>query len=352
VTAMLNTRVVLNARPRGVPVPEDFRVEQAPIPEPAEGEVLLRNIYLSLDPYIRGRIGDGVLGRGRPKVPLGGVIEGGTVAAVVDSCHPDFQRGDIVLSAIGWQQYGVQQAGLLHRIDPDSAPISTFLGILGMPGFTAYAGLNLIGRPQPGETVVVAAATGPVGSMVGQLARIAGAHVVGIAGGSAKVDWLKQAGFDEAVDHRSEHFEVELARATPRGIDVYFENVGGVVFDAVFPRLNPHARVPVCGLAAHYNDVPGDENGAPLQSAGAAVLLPDILSKFLQIRGFAYTEFVDCHEDEFRSRAAQWLAEGRLSYVEDVEAGIENAPSAFIKLITGRNFGKSLVAVSPDPTQE
>lgn len=341
---MLNTRVVLNARPRGVPVLTDFLVEQAEMPEPAEGEVLLRSIYLSLDPYIRGRIGGGVLGRARPKVPLGGVVEGGTVAEVVRSRHPAYQTGDIVLGAIGWQQYGVQAGATLSKIDPAGAPLSAYLGVLGMPGFTAYVGLNVIGRPQPGETVAVAAASGPVGSMVGQLARIAGARVVGIAGGAAKREWLQRAGFDAAIDHRSDHFADELAEATPHGIDVYFENVGGAVFNEVLPRLNPHARVPVCGLAAHYNEEPMHE------SAGSVALLPAILSKFLRVQGFAYLDYVDTHADEFRTRATEWLADGRIHYLEDVEVGIENAPRAFARLMSGRNFGKSLVRVTRDPT--
>jgi NADPH-dependent curcumin reductase CurA len=343
--SVTNTRVVLNNRPSGVPAPTDFRIERAPVPEPAEGEVLLRTVYLSLDPYIRGRIGDGLLGRSRAKVPLGGVIEGGTVAEVVESRHPDFRTGDMALSALGWQEFGVQTGDALRRLDPDVAPLSTFLGILGMPGFTAYVGLNVIARPRAGETVVVAAATGPVGSMVGQLARIAGARAVGIAGGSAKTTWLTEVGFDAAVDHRRPNFAAELAAAVPNGIDVYFENVGGRVFDTIVPLLNPRARVPVCGLAAHYNGV---AEAGPEPSPD---VMATALSKFLRIQGFAYLDYVESHDAEFRSRTADWFTAGRLRYLEDVEVGLENASQAFIRLVTGGNFGKSLVLVSPDPTR-
>ncbi|OCB22447.1 NADP-dependent oxidoreductase [Mycobacterium intracellulare] len=341
-----NTRVVLQTRPTGIPSPNDFRIERAPMPEPADGEVLLRNVYLSLDPYIRGRIGDGLLGRSRAKVPLGGVVEGGTVGEVVESRHPDFRTGEMVLSAIGWQKFGVQGGGALRRLDPDVAPLSTYLGVLGMPGFTAYVGLNVIARPRAGETVVVAAATGPVGSMVGQLAGLAGARAVGVAGGSAKTTWLTEAGFDAAVDHRRRDFAAELARAAPDGIDVYFENVGGRVFDGVLPLLNSHARVPVCGLAAHYNGVSAETGPAPSPDVMAAAL-----SKFLLIQGFAYLDYVDSHEKEFHRLTSDWFGTGRLRYLEDVEVGLENAPQAFIRLVTGRNFGKSLVLVSPDPTR-
>jgi NADPH-dependent curcumin reductase CurA len=341
-----NTRVVLRSRPVGVPAPTDFSVLSAPVPKPADGQVLLRTVYLSLDPYVRGRIGYGPLGRSRTKVPLGGVVEGGTVAEVIESRHPRYREGDMVLSAVGWQQYGVQDGASLRRLDPGVAPLSTFLGVLGMPGFTAYVGMNVIARPQPAETVVVAAATGPVGSTVGQLAAIAGARAVGIAGGPAKTEWLRRTGFDAAVDHRSPNFAADLAAATPDGVDVYFENVGGPVFDAVLPLLNPRARVPVCGLAAYYNGVRDDAN-APTSSDLAAA----VLSKFLLVQGFAYLDYVDSHGAEFRTRSVEWFAAGRLRYVEDVTEGIENAPQAFIRLVTGANFGKSIVLVSPDRTK-
>jgi NADPH2:quinone reductase len=214
-----------------------------------------------------------------------------------------------------------------------------------MPGFTAYAGLLEIGKPQPGETVVVAAAAGPVGSAVGQIARIKGARAVGIAGGPEKVAWLKELGFDVALDHRSETFADDLRAAVPEGIDVYFENVGGHVWDAVAPRLNTYARIPVCGLVAHYNDTE-----LPEGPDRTAQLMQSILTKSLTIRGFIQTEFVKTHYKQFQSDAAGWIADGSLRYKEDIVDGLENAPDAFFGLLTGKNFGKLLVQVGPDPT--
>ena len=234
----------------------------------------------------------------------------------------------------------------MRKLDPARAPISTAVGVLGMPGFTAYAGLLEIGKPQPGETVVVAAAAGPVGSAVGQIARIKGARAVGIAGGPQKVAWLEEVGFDVALDHRSPTFRDDLKAAVPDGIDVYFENVGGQVWDAVLPRLNTYARVPVCGLVAHYNDTelpPGPDRSSRLMQT--------ILTKSLTIRGFIQTEFVTTHYKDFQRDAAGWVADGSLRYQEDVVEGLENAPEAFFGLLTGKNFGKLLVQVGDDPTR-
>ncbi|MET0767812.1 MAG: NADP-dependent oxidoreductase, partial [Aeromicrobium sp.] len=235
-SATENTRVLLASRPHGEPVAENFRLETTPLPVPGEGEVLLRTIYLSLDPYMRGRM-SAAKSYAAP-VEVGDVMVGGAVAEVVESRDDSLAVGDIVLAYLGWQTHGVQPAGAVRRIDPSRAPISTALGVLGMPGFTAYAGLLEIGRPQPGETVVVAAAAGPVGSAVGQIARIKGARAVGIAGGPEKVAYLEEIGFDVALDHRSPTFAQDLEAAVPDGIDVYFENVGGHVWDAVLPLLN------------------------------------------------------------------------------------------------------------------
>ena len=262
-----NTRVLLASRPHGEPTSDNFRIESVSIPQPAEGEVLLRTIYLSLDPYMRGRM-SAAKSYVAP-VELGAVMEGGTVAEVVESRDDSLRPGDFVLSHVGWQSYGVAAAKHVRKLDPARAPISTALGILGMTGFTAYAGLLEIGKPQPGETVVVAAAAGPVGSAVGQIARIKGARAVGIAGGPDKVAWLEELGFDVALDHRSPTFVDDLKAAVPDGIDVYFENVGGHVWDAVLPHLNTYARVPVCGLVAHYNETelpPGPDRSSRLMT--------------------------------------------------------------------------------------
>jgi NADPH-dependent curcumin reductase CurA len=341
--SLQNTRILLASRPHGEPTADNFRLETAPVPAPGDGEVLLRTIYLSLDPYMRGRMSD-AKSYAAPN-ELDAVMQGGTVAEVVESRDPSLKPGDIVLSHLGWQAYGVQPARHLRRLDPSRAPVSTGLGVLGMPGFTAYAGLLQIGRPQPGETVVVAAAAGPVGSAVGQIARIKGARAVGIAGGAEKVAWLEELGFDVALDHRSPTFRDDLKAAVPDGVDVYFENVGGHVWDAVLPRLNTYARVPVCGLVAHYNDteLPDGPDRAPR-------LMQAVLSKSLTIRGFIQTEFVKEHHQSFQAEAAGWLADGSLRHKEDVVEGLENAPEAFFGLLKGKNFGKLLVKVGVDPT--
>ncbi|MGA8987021.1 NADP-dependent oxidoreductase [Aeromicrobium sp.] len=339
-----NTRVLLASRPHGEPTSANFRIESVPMPEPADGEVLLRTVYLSLDPYMRGRMNE-AKSYAAP-VELGAVMEGGTVAEVIQSRDPSLKPGDMVLSHLGWQSHGVQQARHVRKLDPARAPISTAVGVLGMPGFTAYAGLLEIGRPQSGETVVVAAAAGPVGSAVGQIARIKGARAVGIAGGAEKVAWLEELGFDVALDHRSPTFRDDLKAAVPDGIDVYFENVGGHVWEAVLPRLNTYARVPVCGLVAHYNETEpreGPDRSARLMSA--------ILTKSITVRGFIQHEFVKSHYKQFQADAAEWIRDGSLRHREDVVDGLENAPDAFFGMLSGKNFGKLLVRVGEDPTR-
>jgi NADPH-dependent curcumin reductase CurA len=338
-----NTRVLLASRPHGEPTAENFRIENTPLPMPAEGEVLLRTIYLSLDPYMRGRM-SAAKSYAAP-VEVGAVMQGGVVAEVVESRDPSLAPGDIVLAGLGWQTHGVLPANQVRKLDPARAPISTAVGVLGMPGFTAYAGLLEIGKPKPGETVVVAAAAGPVGSAVGQIARIKGARAVGIAGGPDKVAYLTELGFDVALDHRSPTFADDLAAAVPDGIDVYFENVGGHVWEAVLPLLNTYARVPVCGLVAHYNDTelpPGPDRSSRLMQT--------ILSKSLTLRGFIQTEFVKAHYADFQREAAGWVADGSLRHKEDIVEGLENAPEAFFGMLTGKNFGKLLVKVGEDPT--
>lgn len=332
-----NTRIVLAARPRGEPTPDDFRLEQAALPVPAEGQALLRNRYLSLDPYMRGRMN---AGRSYAKpVEIGEVMDGGTVSEVLDSRHPALQAGDIVLAHGGWQTHAVADGNTLKRkLDADIAPLTAALGVYGMPGFTAYAGLHEIGKPKPGETVVVAAASGPVGATVGQIAKLQGARTVGIAGGERKRAYLHDdLGFDVALDHRAPDFVAQLRDACPDGIDVYFENVGGAVFDAVLPLLNDFARMPVCGLVAHYNDkaLPGGPDRLPM-------LMSHILTRHLTVRGFIQHDFIALYP-QFLREMRDWLVEGRIRWREDLVDGLENAPRALIGLLRGENFGKVVV---------
>ena len=332
-------RIVLASRPEGAPVPENFRVERTTIPTPGEGEVLLKIRYLSLDPYMRGRM-SAAKSYAAP-VEIGAVMEGGTVAEVIESRHPDFTAGDVVLSHSGWQTHALSKGKDLRKLDPDAAPITTALGVLGMPGFTAWAGLLMIGKPQPGETVVVAAASGPVGSAVGQIAKIKGARAVGIAGGADKCAFVRdELGFDAVVDHRAPDFADQLAAVCPDGVDVYFENVGGAVWDGVFPLLNTFARVPVCGLIAQYN-----QTGPFAGPDRLPNVMRQVLSKSLTIRGFIQREFSDLRPAFYREMA-DWIESGQIKYREDVVEGLENAPQALIGLLEGQNFGKLLIKVS------
>jgi len=332
-----NLRVLLASRPEGRPKPENFRLEHVAVPAPSEGEVLLAIRYLSLDPYMRGRMSTAK--SYAASTEIGEVMTGGTVGEVVESRHPDFKPGDFVLSHSGWQSHAVAAGSELRKLDPKAAPLSTALGVLGMPGFTAYAGLLTIGQPKPGETVVVAAASGPVGSAVGQIARIKGARAVGIAGGPDKCAYVKETfGFDAVVDHRDPDLAAKLAAVCPDGIDVYFENVGGHVWDAVFPLLNTFARIPVCGLVAQYNatgEFPGPDR--------LPVLMRQVLSKSLTIRGFIQREFVEAQGPVFRQEMAGWIANGAIKYKEDIVEGLANAPEVFIGLLEGQNFGKLVV---------
>ena len=336
-----NHRILLNSRPVGTPKAENYLLEEVELPTPQDGEVLLRTLYLSLDPYMRGRMSD-AKSYAKP-VEVGDVMVGATVSEVVESNSSNFSTGDTVLGYGGWQEYSVEKAAHLRRLDPEVAPVSTALGVLGMPGFTAYAGLLEIGRPQEGETVAVAAATGPVGSVVGQIAKIKGAKAVGIAGGPEKVAHLNELGFDVALDHRAGNLKNELKESVPQGIDVYFENVGGDVFKAVLPRLNTYARVPVCGLVANYNltELPEgpDRSGA---------LMGNILTRSLNVRGFIQTEFVEKHHENFLSDMSGWVKEGKVRYREDIRPGLDKTPEYFNDLLAGRNFGKMVVAVGAE----
>lgn len=334
-----NQQVLLRRRPNGMPVPGDFELAEAPLPEPQEGEVLLRGIYLSLDPYMRGRI-SGVRSYARP-TELGEVIEGRVVGRVARSRDPAWHEGDYAFGGFGWQLYSAVPANGLLRLDPAEAPISTALGVLGMPGMTAYIGLADIGRPKAGEAVVISAASGAVGAVAGQLAKREGARVVGIAGGAEKCRYIEQElGFDGAIDRRAPDLAGALDRACPKGIDVYFENVGGAVQQAVFPRLNDFGRMVMCGMIAEYNDTslrPGPNLGA-------------VIRKRLRIEGFIVSD----HRrrfDEFRAAVAPLFRSGALKYREDIVDGLERAPEAFIGLLQGGNFGKLLIRLAPDPTR-
>nr|WP_210330944.1 NADP-dependent oxidoreductase [Microvirga terrestris] len=332
-------QILLASRPTGRPTPDNFKLVRTPIPVPGEGQVLLKIRYLSLDPYMRGRMS--AAKSYAAAVEIGEVMEAGTVGEVLESRHPDYEPGDMVLSYSGWQSYAVADANALRKLDPDQAPLTTALGVLGMPGFTAYAGLLTLGQPKPGETVVVAAASGPVGSAVGQIAKIRGARAIGIAGGAKKCALVRdEFGFDAAVDHHSPTFAEDLRAACPDGIDVYFENVGGKVWDAVFPLLNTFARIPVCGLIAQYNATGAFEGPDRLP-----VLMRDVLTKSLTIRGFIQREFSD-QRPAFYQDMAGWIADGRVKHKEDIVQGLESAPEAFIGLLEGRNFGKLIVEVA------
>jgi NADPH-dependent curcumin reductase CurA len=345
VPATTNRRVLLKSRPVGEPKPADFEIADAPIPTPGDGEILVRTIWLSLDPYMRGRMND-VKSYATP-VELGGVMTGGTVGEVMDSRHPGFQRGDFVLSYGGWQAYHVVRAGAQPgpfgplKLDPKAAPISTALGVLGMPGMTAYVGLYDLGQPKPGETVVVSAAAGAVGSAAGQLAKIRGCRAVGIAGSRDKCEYVvKELGFDACVSHRSSDLFAALKDACPKGIDVYFDNVGGDVLKTVLRLVNPFARIPLCGLISQYNatELPPGPNMGP------------VLVNRVTIRGFIVSDHVD-RLPAFLADCGRWVREGRLKFREDVVEGLDNAPRAFIGLLQGKNLGKMLVKVGEDPTR-
>jgi NADPH-dependent curcumin reductase CurA len=334
-----NLQVRLKRRPVGAPLPEDFEIAAAPIPEPAEGEALIRTIWLSLDPYMRGRM-SAAASYAKP-VEVGGVMAASSVGEVVRSRSAHVRAGDLVLGGQGWQRYSAVTGERLHRLDPAEAPVSTALGVLGMPGLTAYLGLENIGRPKAGETVVVSAASGAVGSVVGQLARIAGARAVGIAGGAEKCRYVeRELGFDACLDHREPDLGAALDHACPSGIDVYFENVGGAVQQAVFPRLNNFARVVMCGMVAEYNDR-APRPGPNLMAA---------VRKRLRIEGFIVSDQFQ-RLAEYRAKAVGWIKEGRIKYREDVVDGLEQAPAAFIGLLQGRNLGKLLVKVGADPAR-
>ena len=329
--------VVLRRRPSGSPRPEDFEIVEDQLPAPQPGEVATRTIWLSIDPYMRGRLSD------RPSyaapVQIGETMTGESAGQVVESAAPEFAPGDIVVGSRGWQSHSVTPAHGLVKVDRPGPPLSTYLGVLGMPGTTAYSGMTDIGQPKAGETVVISAASGAVGSVAGQLAKRAGSRVVGIAGGADKCLFVQETlGFDECVDHRAPDLRAELAAACPGGIDVYFENVGGAVQAAVFELLNPHARVVMCGMVSQYNEArfPSGPN------------LGFVVGKRIRIQGLIVSDKPERFA-EWRAKARPWIEDGSLRYREDIYDGLENAPAALAGMLSGQNFGKLLIKVGPDP---
>lgn len=331
--------VLLARRPEGRPKLDDFRLTERLVADPGPGQVLLKTLWLSLDPYMRGRM-SAARSYAKP-VEIGDPMVGGTVSRVEVSSHPDFQAGDVVLGYSGWQSFALSDGTGLRRLDPALEPQSLALGVLGMPGMTAYAGLHEIGRPKPGETVAVAAASGPVGATVGQIAKLQGCRTIGIAGGPEKCRLLTEMfGFDAAVDHRTPNFPDLLKTACRNGIDIYFENVGGTVWDAVFLLLNDFARVPVCGLVSQYNATelpPGPDRVPQLMRA--------VLSRRLTLRGFIVRDFAHL-ADDFEREVGAWVKAGQINFLEHRIEGLENAPQALIDMLEGRNTGKVVVRVA------
>ncbi|MBW9401476.1 NADP-dependent oxidoreductase [Leclercia sp. EC_58] len=335
-----NRQWVLASRPHGAPTADNFRLETTDIPQPADGQLLLRTMWLSLDPYMRGRMSDAP--SYSPPVEIGAVMVGGTVSRVEASNHPDYQPGEWVLGYSGWQEYELSDGNGLVKLGENPEHPSWSLGILGMPGFTAYMGLLDIGQPKSGETLVVAAATGPVGSTVGQIGKLKGCRVVGVAGGAEKCRHATEVlGFDQCLDHHADDFAEQLKQACPQGIDIYYENVGGKVFDAVLPLLNTQARVPVCGLVSGYNatDLPPGPDRLGL-------LMGTILKKRIRMQGFIINQDYGHRIEEFQQQMGQWVKEGNIHYREQVTDGLENAPDALIGLLEGKNFGKVVIRVA------
>lgn len=334
-----NRRWLLAARPKGAPQLEDFCLEEAPLVPLEAGQLRVRHAYLSLDPYMRGRMND-AKSYAAP-LALGEVMLGGTVGQVVESQHGDYAVGDWVLGFGGWQDYSVSDGSGLHKLSPALPRRSYALGLLGMPGLTAYAGLLDIGAPQPGETLVVAAASGAVGSVVGQIAKIKGCRVVGVAGGADKCAYVTETlGFDACLDHRAADFEAQLAAACPAGVDIYFENVGGRVLKAVLPLLNPKARIPLCGLIAHYNDA-----APPAGPDLSPKLMATLLTRRVRVQGFIVFDDFGHRLPDFLRDMGAWLAEGKIHYREHHVDGLERAPQGFLELLQGGNFGKVIVDI-------
>lgn len=332
-----NLKITLARRPAGYPAPSDFNAVESPIPEPAEGELLVRSIWLSLDPYMRGRMNDAK--SYAAAVEIGGVITGGVVGRVIKSRNPAFSEGEIVVGPLGWQRYALSDGRNLTRVDRELGPLSTALGVLGMPGMTAYFGFLEVCKPRPGDTVVVSAASGAVGQVVGQIANIMGCRTVGIAGSQEKVDYIvDDLGFDVGINYKTENVAERLIASCPLGVDVYFDNVGGPITDAVLDNLAIGARIAICGQISQYNleePEPGPRN------------LRNLIVSQARMEGFLVFQFAERH-GEAKERIARWIKEGSVKYREDVVTGLENAPQAFIGLMQGKNFGKLIVKVSDE----
>lgn len=339
-TADTNRRIILSNRPKGMPDDSTLKLEIGPLPVPGAGEMLLRTVYLSLDPYMRGRMND-AKSYAEP-VAIGAVMTGQVVAEVVTSNIDSFAPGDYVLSMSGWQDYALSDGHEVINLGPTPKNPSWALGVLGMPGFTAYAGLLKIGEPKPGETVVVAAASGPVGATVGQIAKIKGCRVVGVAGGSDKCAHVVNVlGFDACIDHKADDFSGQLAAACPDGIDVYFENVGGKVLRGVLPLLNPFSRMPVCGVVSWYN-----LSGLPEGPDFSPAIMGTILRMKVKVQGFIiFDSFGQDTYKEFVTDMTTWLNEGKVQYKEQLVEGLEAAPDALNDVLLGRSFGKMVVKI-------
>ena len=335
-----NRQIKLASRPTGEPKPENFDMATSDIPAPKDDEMLLRTVYLSLDPYMRGRMSDAK--SYADPLEVGDVMMGATVAQVVESNIDNFAAGDLVVSNSGWQDYSVSNGEGVVKLDKDMANPSYGLGVLGMPGFTGYMGLTDIGKPQKGETLVVAAATGPVGATVGQVGNQYGLRTVGIAGGADKCEFaVRELGFDVCIDHKADDFAEQLKNACPDGIDIYYENVGGKVFDAVMPLLNAHARIPVCGLVSQYNATDLPEGKDRL-----GMLMGLILRQRLTVKGFIIFEEYGDHFPEFLETMGKWVESGAVKTKEHITDGLNNAPDAFVKMLNGENFGKTVIKVA------
>ncbi|POB17032.1 NADP-dependent oxidoreductase [Vibrio vulnificus] len=336
-TQPTNRQIVLASRPVGAPTADNFALTQSDIPTPAQGEMLLRSVYLSLDPYMRGRMSD-AKSYAEP-VGIDEVMVGGTVCQVEASNHAEFEVGEWVLAYTGWQDYALSNGEGLIKLGKQPSHPSYALGVMGMPGFTAYMGLLDIGQPKEGDTLVVAAATGAVGSMVGQIGKLKGCRVIGIAGGEEKCQFAKETlGFDECIDHKATDFAEQLAKVCHNGIDIYFENVGGKVFDAVMPLLNTGARIPLCGLISQYN-----ATSLPEGPDRMSMLMAQLLIKRIKMQGFIIFDDYGHRYGEFAADMTQWLTQGKIHYREHLVQGLENAPDAFIGLLEGKNFGKMVV---------
>ena len=333
----VSRQIVLAQRPKGEPDDNTLRLETVDIPKPAKDQMLLRNEYLSLDPYMRGRMSDAP--SYAAPVELGGVMDGGTVSQVVTSDVDGFSAGDWVVAFGGWQDYALSDGKGVINMGKNPENPSWALGVLGMPGLTAWAGLTQIGQPKAGETLVVAGASGPVGATVGQIGKILGCRVVGIAGGAEKCRHVVETlGFDACIDYKAEGFADALKAAVPAGIDIYFENVGGAVFDAVLPLLNPASRIPLCGLISQYN-----ATSLPKGPDRMNYLMGQLLIRRITMRGFiVFDDFGHLYPD-FAGQMTAWIKEGKIKYLEEMIAGLEQAPAAFVGLLRGEAFGKRVI---------